>query len=478
MSALALAPRPGLKWGRFARISKGDPDELGRARQLKVCGDLIERIDPQGEVIDDYTEVVSAFDRRKRSKRLDFLRLLADIRARRINAVAIYNVDRLIRDDLRGIEDLIDVLEHYGVTVAAPAGDFDISTSHGRAQVRSAGVWARLESERMSERIRAKHQQLAGDGHPNGGNRPYGFAADRVSHDPIEAPRVAEMVSRVAAGETLSAITADFNARQVPTARGKRWTVANLSRVVRNPRYIGRRLHQGVDVGSAVWEAVVDQATWQRAQALLGDPSRQERRTARRNLLTGGLLVCGRCGKRLYGKPVAGVGRIPAHTYTCHKPHGGCGRVSGRVNPVEAVVVERLFDLVEDPRLARELHRRHSGDHTAAARVEKLRAELDQLSVQFDDEVLDPAEYVRMRDKRRAQLAEATEALTAQTSASAVGRYAGRKGLLRAEWATLSLDQRQAILRSVLERVTLAPHDPAKPHNTFDASRLTFDWLY
>ena len=49
-----------------------------------------------------------------------------------------------------------------------------------------AGVLAEHESELKSERNKLRHATIANKGRPNGGTRPFGFDADRVTHRPAE----------------------------------------------------------------------------------------------------------------------------------------------------------------------------------------------------------------------------------------------------------------------------------------------------
>ena len=55
------------------------------------------------------------------------------------------------------------------------------------------GGLARYESDHKSERIRRKHEELAGAGKVSGGgSRPYGYEADKLTVRPAEAAVVKE----------------------------------------------------------------------------------------------------------------------------------------------------------------------------------------------------------------------------------------------------------------------------------------------
>src|SRR5215207_7016362 len=102
--------------GVYVRISKDDEgDELGVRRQEKLCREVGAKIG--WDIVDVYADDnISAYKRRQR--RPAFERLCADIASGHVNAVLAYNPDRLCRDDLRGLEDLIDLLNGNGVDVA------------------------------------------------------------------------------------------------------------------------------------------------------------------------------------------------------------------------------------------------------------------------------------------------------------------------------------------------------------------------
>jgi site-specific DNA recombinase len=474
--------QPARRAAVYTRISKdADGDELGVKRQEKLCRQLAER--NGWPVVGVFTDDNLTAFKRKRRPRFDAL--VEAIETGEVNAVAVYNPDRLSRDDLRGLEDLIDLLNAYDVAVdTVRAGVFDLSTAHGRAQARTAGVWARLSSELASERLRDKMSELVEQGKPNGGPCPYGYrrvGAKGSGFDtralevvPAEAAVVVEVIERVAAGQTLTRIAEDLNARGVPTARGSRWTLTNTRRMALNGAYAGRRFHKGVEVGAAEWPAIVDEGTWRRAAATLTDPSRAKRRSARRYLLSGKLLTCGKCGQPLRSKPMHGrSGPVPV--YACRpSTQGGCGGVTVRAEAVEQLVAAAVIDYVEAPTFARAMHRRGKADPKAAVNaktIERRLAIYERMAIKGE---LDPLEWKRLRDGLRGELADAQARMATDTSVAAVGRYAGQVGTLAEAWGTMSLDRRQAVVRAVVERIVVAP--VGRGGRSFDPNRVTIEW--
>lgn len=461
------AVEPARRAGIYARISKDEnQDELGVARQVKHCREVVARLG--WGLVDTYVDnSISAYRRRRRPQ---YERLRADIRAGVVNAIVVYNPDRLSRDDLRGLEDLIDLLNEHKVAVqSVRAGEFDLTTANGRANARQAGVWARRESEIMSERITDKHQELAEAGKPNGGPRLYGYLREGAKESeqgdtrklvphPDEAPIVAEVMRRVAAGETITRIAEDLDARGIRTSTDAHWHAPNVRRMALNGRYAGRRIHKGVDVGKGTWPALVDVRTWRRAVAVLTHPDRPKRRSARRYWLSGGLLECGRCGATLLSKPNrTRTGTVASYTCPVRKL-GGCGGVTVNAEAVEQLVGAWVVARVESPEFARSLRRRSKGDKAAEADAAHIEAEMEKLTVAFEDGALSVAEWTRAKKALAERLGRAQERMAVDVADAAAGRYAGQAGKLAAEWAKpdFPLDKRQAIARAVIDRVVVA----------------------
>ena len=354
---------------------------------------------------------------------------------------------------------------------------------------RITGAVARKESEDKSRRLRRMMVELVDEGRPNGGPRPYGWR--RVGARPVtkgdtdtralvpdedEAKIVREMTERVARGETLTGIARSLNARGVPTRAGKPWNPTNVRRVVLNGTNAGLRFHKGREVGRAAWAdvAIVDEATWRRAHRVLTHEERAtlHRRTARRYLLTGGLLRCGVCGNPLMTKPVNG-----RPSYACRpttdQTHPGCGGVTVIAEPVEAIIAEAVLRRIESPEFAEALGREEGHDADAAAQAATIEAEMAQLARDLSVGAMTLGEWKAMRPGYERRLADARSRIATDTTSAAVGPFAGRPEELRQEWARRAddLDWRQAIVRSVLDHVVIAPTGRASG-NRFDSRRI------
>ena len=81
--------------------------------------------------------------------------LLADIRARKVDIVVVYKVDRLTRS-LADFAKLVEIFEAHGVSFVAVTQQFNTTSSMGRLTLNVLLSFAQFERELAGERIRDK----------------------------------------------------------------------------------------------------------------------------------------------------------------------------------------------------------------------------------------------------------------------------------------------------------------------------------
>jgi len=87
--------------------------------------------------------------------RPDLQRLLDDIRARKIDVIVVYKVDRLTRS-LADFAKLVELFDAHGVSFVSVTQQFNTTTSMGRLTLNVLLSFAQFEREVTSERIRDK----------------------------------------------------------------------------------------------------------------------------------------------------------------------------------------------------------------------------------------------------------------------------------------------------------------------------------
>jgi site-specific DNA recombinase len=466
----------------YVRISD---DREGKAagvkRQEADCREVVKAKGWMlGEVYSDNS--ISASNGHERPA---YQRLLADIREGKVGAVVAQHPDRLHRSP-RELEDFIDAIEHAKATVlTVRAGELDLSTATGRQTARIVGSIARGESERMGERIRRKHLEIATQGKiSGGGSRPFGFARDRITVDPVEAKLIRKAVAEILAGDSLRGIARAWNAAGVRTTEGKVWRPNVLRRVLVSGRISGQREHKGEIVARAEWPAIISPALTRRLRALLDAPGRKTYATfVPRTYLLGGFVKCAVCGAllRSRGRPHG------ARAYACKAGPGfaGKGCVQIAAEPLEEFVVRSVFKVLDTPALAKAIAARH---HNAADDVQDTTAadeeQLAQLARDFADRRITRTEWLTARDAVQRRLDAAQTRAARSNGTTAIAEVVGKSSALAKAWPGLSIDRKRAIIAAVLDHVVVKPaHRKGKPtdgrgHPMFDAERLALTWRF
>jgi site-specific DNA recombinase len=106
--------------------------------------------------------------------RPDLQRLLDDIRARKIDVIVVYKVDRLTRS-LADFAKLVELFDAHGVSFVSVTQQFNTTTSIGRLTLNVLLSFAQFEREVTSERIRDKIAASKRKGIWVGGNLPLGY---------------------------------------------------------------------------------------------------------------------------------------------------------------------------------------------------------------------------------------------------------------------------------------------------------------
>jgi len=449
------------RWAIYCRISRArrtDKDgrtvveTLGVERQEPPPRALVERMG--GEVVKVYVDNdLSAYSGKRRP---GYETMLADAKAGVIVGIAAWHPDRLTRQPVEN-ERLISLTEAHGTKLAtALAGDHNLNTPAGRMMFRQLGTIARYESEHKAERLLAKAEELAMDGRPHGGPRPFGYEPDGVTVREPEAAILRDAATRLLGGEPLN-----------PIARGHGLDATTLRRALLAPRTAGLRQHRGEVVGDADWPAVISGQQQRDLAALFGRPGRKA--LGRPEAFTySGIIRCARCSRPMHS---AGQGRV-----SCRAGRGydGCG-ASTLAAPLEAHLDELVITALCGATFARVLERRlaAAGDATELlARRDRARGELDALAEAKG--VLTVSEYLILRRGLAAALTAAERRLASLPEVAALLDIPTAEAKLRQAWSGWTVAERRHVITAVLD---VAMVEPAGRGQRFDGSRVKPHWL-
>lgn len=250
--------------------------------------------------------------------REDFDRLVADLQADRFQAdvLILWESSRGSRREGEWVT-LLDLLERRRVKVYVTAYDhlYDPGNGHDRKVLLSEAVESAYASWQTSVRVKRSHRATAAKGRPNG-KAPFGYRrtydpdtgklAKQVP-DPVEAPLVRELFTRMIQGHSMRSITLDWQARGITNRSGTPFSQQHLRSLVANRCYVGEREYapgrvgrstEGVEVTiiPADWPALVSKSDWTTVQRILADPKRLTVRPGRATHLLSMIARCSVCG--------------------------------------------------------------------------------------------------------------------------------------------------------------------------------------
>src|SRR5438270_4638563 len=145
-------------------------------------------------------------------------RLLEDVRARKVDIIVVYKVDRLTRS-LADFAKLVELFDEHGVSFVSVTQQFNTTTSMGRLTLNVLLSFAQFEREVTSERIRDKIAASKREGLWVGGMAPLGYdTKDRkISINEAEADCVRSIFRRYLRLGSLGLLMADLRKQGIVT---------------------------------------------------------------------------------------------------------------------------------------------------------------------------------------------------------------------------------------------------------------------
>jgi hypothetical protein len=276
-----------------------------------------------------------------------------------------------------------------------------------------------------------------------------------------EAAEVRDMAERIVAGESLSSIARDLNARGVTTSGGKPFTSVEVRRIVQRGRNIARievetskRPRRTTLGGPAQWPAILEEGLWQDACRILDDPERVTNGgtgTEPRWLLSK-IALCGVCLADGHEVPVivasGARGGQRTRVYAC--PNGK--HMTRDAEQVDTYVGSVLAHWLARPEAAEVLASDPEVDPVAIlAEVDRIGEQIEEARVMWTDGLLDTDQMRASVTDLRAREAD----LLASVGQGPTGTTLTVEDL-RAGWDSLTIRQRRTLIRAfarvVLER--------------------------
>ncbi len=298
-----------------------------------------------------------------------FTRLLADIEAGLVDAVAVYRLDRLSRTQ-RDLFNLLDLFDRHDVIFVSITEHFDTASPMGRFALGILGQVAQLEREVTAERVRDKVRASRKRGMWTGGRPVLGYDPidKRLVVNEDEAARVRaifqlylDLGSDGAVAQELGTrrwTTKDWINRKGKRVRGRPINKSTLERMLSNTLYVGKVEVDG-ELYDGQHDAIVPQQLWDAVQAQRHAHGHKQRRptTTKSKALLAGLVRCAVCDSAM-SPHFAAKGGKRHHYYVCGRVQKNGARAcpGSRIAAakLDALVVKQIKAIGRDPSLVRD----------------------------------------------------------------------------------------------------------------------------
>lgn len=321
-------------------------------------------------------------------ERPDLQEMIKGIEQGLADLVLVYKLDRLSRSQKDTLYLIEDVFLKNNVDFISMNESFDTSTPFGRAMVGILSVFAQLEREQIRERTMMGREQRAKEGKWHGGGggdktlTGYDYIDGELNINDYEAACVRFIFETYNKGVGVAKIYEQVYEKYP----GVISTETSVRNIIKNPVYTAKIKHKG-ELYEGLHEPIISESLFTQTQNLI------EKRTSttdpfRKQYILSGLIYCGICGARMYGRT---GGRLkdgsPMRYYACYSRTGHrkhmvkdekCTKTSERKEPLENQIIEKIQALNED-----NVNRGHDKDDYVLENIAALEKEISSVDRQL-----------------------------------------------------------------------------------------------
>ena len=241
-------------------------------------------------VVDIYCdEGISA--RKRYTRRAEVIRLLNDVKAKKVDVILFIKLDRWFRN-IADYYEVQTILDRYNVQWIATEEDYDTTTANGRFSLNIRLAMAQDEADRTSERIKFVFKNMVKEGRVISGVAPKGFKI--VNKRPVVDEKMADVV-RAAFNKMADCRSMKKTQTYILNTYGIFWGLKEVKHILTNTWNIGKAY--GVD---GYCPAIVDENLFNLVGQIIQSRSARHDGTRKdRVYLFTGLVICGCCGRRM-----------------------------------------------------------------------------------------------------------------------------------------------------------------------------------
>lgn len=225
----------------YARVSTEQDKQLNSLKNQVEHFDEMIKSNPNWEYVNGYVD--EGITGTTTLKRDAFMKMLNDAKKGKFDLIITKEISRFSRNTLDSIKYTRELLE-YGVAVLFVNDNINTALPDAELRLTIMASMAQDEIRRLSERVKFGMHEAIKKGHILGNNLLYGYRKDKETNRLYIIEEESKVVKRLFTlygieNYSLSKIVSVFNDEGIKTIGNKKWCVATLSRMLKNPKYKG-----------------------------------------------------------------------------------------------------------------------------------------------------------------------------------------------------------------------------------------------
>ena len=351
----------------YARFSSHAQTEQSIEGQLRECYEYAKR--------NDLTIIAEYIDRAltgTTDKRPQFLKMIDDSKKKHFEYVLVYQLDRFARNRYDSANYKAK-LKKNGVRVLSAKENI----SEDASGILIEGVlesMAEYYSAELSQKTKRGVKESLLKGNFIGGYTILGYdiVNKKWQINSVEAKIVRDIFERYKNGEKAKNIAERLNATGIKPKNGTKFTVNQLSRIIRNEKYIGKITIDDT-VYSDVVPPIIDARLFKECNLMMDEHKhRQHDSKSEKPYILSGKMFCGYCSAAMTAETGTSQNGQVYHYYKCYgkkKNNADCNKKTVKQSEIEDIVFGATVDYVLTPTVI---------DGIAKIVVEKFNAEIEK----------------------------------------------------------------------------------------------------
>ena len=408
-----------VKDDNYTQLSRKDPKRV--AIYIRVSHDEQAKhglsLEAQRKTLEDYCKknghrIVDVYvdegltARKTLRKRVEFNRMINDVKQDKIDLIIFIKLDRWFRN-VRDYYNTMDVLEAHNCTWIATEEDYDLTTSTGRLNLNIRLSISQNESDQTSDRINFVFANNRAEGRVVSGACPFGYKIKNkryVIHEG-NAEKLRDIFDHFTKHGSLMNTLTYFREKY-----NCRLSYNSIKKYVRNTAYIGEYRTEKGELIENYTPPIIDRDTFEYAQTLM----RKNIKSGRNNsdpsdFIFSGLLKCNACGsnfaRNCKQRRTSKGGVNEYYYYRCYRVAGmNC---DNRLNVNQETLEKELLAIVKveaDKYITENKLKGTKQVNKPVDNTGKIKTKLKNLRELFIDGDIEKEEYLRRKERLQKEL--------------------------------------------------------------------------